>query len=104
MVVLLGAHRCNPSAYVWHADFSDAVTAAKLQRISAQSSELVSFAARDRPFESPMERYSRLKSELQQFEEDMKELAKVCDLNRYWSCSNTSSLTHRSIPPSERQT
>jgi len=57
------------------ADFSDAVSSKLVHVISSQQAELSSLRARDRVFESPIERFNRLKEEAAQLSRDLEAFA-----------------------------
>ena len=54
-------------------DFIDAAVKAQIHKVSAQREE----SSRPLPFESPIERYDRIKKELTQFQEELKTVAQV---------------------------
>lgn len=56
-------------------DFSDAVSTALVRKVGSKQTAFVSSPANNKVFESPLERFSRLQSEIKAFREDLEELS-----------------------------
>lgn len=57
------------------AEFADGDLRGKLRQVSSQRAEFVSFPPSEQIFESPLERFNRLKEEIAQFQQDMQVLS-----------------------------